>query len=340
MRWLACELHTHTNHSDGRQTLRELAAGAARLGFDCIALTDHNTMSGLQDREAVEKETGLAILPGMEWTTFYGHMVTVGASSMADWRQVRPDNLLKGVADVHQSGGLVGLAHPFRIGSPVCTGCYWEFEVPDWREIDYIEVWSTTFAPVKADNRRAFRLWTDLLNAGVRIAATSGRDWHEQKETEEPLSVTYLGAEAEAGADGPAAAQAALAALRAGRASVTIGPLLTLTVRSASGRAFGIGEAVPFGEASLEAEARLDFSVRPGHWTLEPQTLRLVLSGPDGTLAECRVEMKDGAYRLEFPQAAARPIWVRAELWGVVRGASVLIAFTNAIYFERGEEAV
>ncbi|MDQ0897976.1 CehA/McbA family metallohydrolase [Paenibacillus sp. V4I7] len=141
MPWIACELHSHTFHSDGKQTLMELAIGAKALGFECIALTDHNTMTGLNDKDAVEQETGISIISGMEWTTFYGHMVTLGLTHFADWRPVGPDDIHKGIADVHRSGGIVGMAHPYRIGSPICTGCFWEFNIEDWNDMDYIEVW-------------------------------------------------------------------------------------------------------------------------------------------------------------------------------------------------------
>ncbi len=174
MRWLACELHTHTVHSDGRQTLQELGNGAARLGFDCLALTDHNTMSGLADKQIVEQSAGIFILPGMEWTTFHGHMVTIGLDDYVDWREAQPANIHDGVAAVHRHGGLAGLAHPFRIGSPACTGCYWEYAVQDWNDFDYIEVWSGTFAPIKTDNSRAFSLWTDKLNEATALRQLRG----------------------------------------------------------------------------------------------------------------------------------------------------------------------
>ncbi|CAI6085752.1 CehA/McbA family metallohydrolase [Cohnella sp. JJ-181] len=334
MKWVASELHTHTAHSDGKQTLPELARGAKKLGYDCIALTDHNTMSGLADKEAVERETGLAILPGMEWTTFYGHMVTVGLRAFVDWRQAEPDNIRAGLTEIHRHGGVAGLAHPFRIGSPACTGCYWEFEVEDWNEFDYIEVWSTTFAPIRPDNRRAYALWTDRLNAGDRIAATSGRDWHEQKATDDPLSVTYLGIEDE---QAPLAEQALLA-LRAGRVAVTLGPLLTLEIRSgATGRTYGIGAVVPAAadegvSASCTALVSLQFSVREGLWELPPQSYRLAIWSNKGVVAERRIEATDDAtYSLDID--AGDTTWTRAELWGVVKGIYTLIAFTNAIYF-------
>jgi DNA polymerase (family 10) len=36
------DLHTHTNYSDGRATIEEMVEGAAALGYDYIALTDHS----------------------------------------------------------------------------------------------------------------------------------------------------------------------------------------------------------------------------------------------------------------------------------------------------------
>lgn len=334
MKWLACELHTHTIHSDGKQTLQELAEGAVRLGFECIALTDHNTMSGLEERERVERETGITIIPGMEWTTFYGHMLAIGAPSPSDWRLARPDNLAEVAAEVRRLGGLTGLAHPYRIGNPVCTGCFWEFEIRDWRDYDYIEVWSKTFAPAQADNRRAFRLWTDLLNAGVRIAAVSGRDWHEQTETEDPVSVLYLGIEEEEASGSERVAEAAISALRAGRASVTIGPLLALKLRSAAGREYGLGDVVPQEESGFQAVAEVVFSVRAGLWQLDGDTLTLAINSGIGMLAERRIATADERFSFHIEATERHPGWVRAELWGSVRGAHVMIAFTNAIYFD------
>ncbi|KWX87412.1 histidinol phosphatase, partial [Paenibacillus riograndensis] len=86
MTWIACELHTHTFHSDGRQSLDELALGAKALGFDCIALTDHSTMAGLAHKEQFEREPLLLIIPAREWTTYFGHMVTLGVMDYRYWR--------------------------------------------------------------------------------------------------------------------------------------------------------------------------------------------------------------------------------------------------------------
>lgn len=330
MTWIACELHTHTFHSDGRQSLDELALGAKALGFDCIALTDHNTMAGLAHKEQIERETGLLIIPGMEWTTFFGHMVTIGVEDYQDWRRVGPGDIHAGLARVHEQGGLAGMAHPFRPGSPMCTGCFWEFEIRDWNEIDYIEVWSTTFAPVKKNNIRAYRLWTDKLNEGFRLAATSGRDWHLQERTDAPLSVTYLRIQ-----EGEAPfTERAIAALSSGRASVTLGPRLDLQV-NVNGEVYQIGDAVSSsGERERLASVKVlaDFTSRHEHWHLPEQSYTVSLKSNLGVLSE------QAAMPEQFPLHAEISVqgllWMRSELWGVIQGVRTLIAFTNAIYFD------
>lgn len=381
MKWIACELHTHTLHSDGRQTFRELAEGAVKLGFDAIALTDHNTMSGLVGKEEIEREYGLTIVPGMEWTTFYGHMVTVGLSEYADWRQATQEDIDQGIADVHRLGGLAGLAHPFRIGSPACTGCFWEYEIGDWNAVDYIEVWSGTFPSIQTDNHRAYRLWTDKLNEGYRIAATSGRDWHAQSDTDKPISVTYLQIEdathaEDSGTEVQTDSQkgiseskqanfahrevALIQALRAGRASVTIGPLLSMMLET-GGKPYSIGSVLPAAQAigfgdkkatAITAKLSVDFSVRPGQWSMVEQVFKLKLCSNLGEEVGVDVnrsaQRQSGADRIhpkfetsfELPslQAGVSRKWLRAELWGTVQGAHTRIAFTNAVYFESIDE--
>lgn len=333
MKWIACELHTHTFHSDGRQSLLALAQGASELGFDCIALTDHNTMSGLAERESVEAETGMIIIPGMEWTTFYGHMVTIGLQQFVDWRQADIRGVSAGAAEVRRHGGAAGMAHPFRVGSPICTGCYWEFEVDNWRDLDYVEVWSGTSAPIKADNRRAFAFWTDRLNEGVRIAATSGRDWHEQAATDEPISVTYLGLEDETAP----VAQEAVRSLKHGRAAITIGPLVTMEAES-GGLVYGIGDAIPAARSGeLQVRVAVDSAARAGKWELAARKCKLILTGSTGKVAEQAMERLSGSVDTCSFTVQDRDLrWLRAELWGEVQGARMLIAFTNAIYLDEG----
>ena len=65
MRYLRCELHTHTVWSDGSMTPEELAANAAARGYDAIALTDHNTVFAYPRVRAAAEKLGLTVVPGI-----------------------------------------------------------------------------------------------------------------------------------------------------------------------------------------------------------------------------------------------------------------------------------
>jgi len=62
----AIDLHIHTSASDGVSSPREVVHRAARLGVSTIAITDHDTVSGLDEalREAAGR--GVRVIPGVE----------------------------------------------------------------------------------------------------------------------------------------------------------------------------------------------------------------------------------------------------------------------------------
>ncbi|MBP1964399.1 CehA/McbA family metallohydrolase [Paenibacillus aceris] len=332
--WLPFELHCHTFHSDGKQSLMELAEAAKALGLRGVALTDHNTMTGLTNREEVVAATGVEVIPGLEWTTFFGHMLTLGLSEYVDWRNLSPFHIHRGIEGVHRQGGLVGLAHPFRVGSPMCTGCYWEFEVSDWNEIDYIEVWSGLFPSIRRNNARALRLWTDLLNQGHRIAATSGRDWHVSDPVSEPVSATFLGLRDTVMASSGIVA-AALDALKRGAVAVSMGPLPQLRVSHAKSQSADIGDVVPLKPgARYEVMVGVDFSARGGQWELPDHPLEMKLVSNKGELANLKLTRDRSEMSTELDLTGVQ--WMRAEMYGVFCNLCTLIGFTNAIYMTEG----
>ena len=133
-KWYPCELHCHTVHSDGDFTVEGLIASAKEHGLKGICLTDHNTYSG---REEASKEKDLVILQGIEWTTYFGHMLVLGADRFVEWRDAVPENIDEKMKQVHAAGGLVGIAHPFQLGTPICTGGRWDFRVQDFSLVNY-----------------------------------------------------------------------------------------------------------------------------------------------------------------------------------------------------------
>lgn len=301
-----------------------------------VALTDHNTMTGLSGRAEVTEQTGIRIIPGLEWTTFFGHMLTLGIREYVDWRNLSPFHIHRGIEGVHRQGGVVGVAHPYRPGSPMCTGCFWEFEVTDWSQVDYIEVWSGLFPSIRRNNSRAFAFWTELLNRGCRIAATSGRDWHEsRKPVTEPVAATFLHIKEDELA-APDEIRDAIRSIREGSLAVSMGPRPELTVAlPQSGTVWGIGETVHFrpdGQEQAIVTAGADFSARAGYWELPEQILKLRIFSNLGELAVMELTGDQPYAGKELSLVGVK--WLRAELYGVFCGAYTMIGFTNAIFVE------
>ncbi len=330
LRWVPCELHAHTLHSDGRLTVAELAQEARRLGLEAVALTDHNTISGLGEIAEAERASGVAMIPGMELTTFYGHLLAWGTTTYVEWRSLTRGDVASAIAAIRASGGLAGVAHPFNPGSPFCTGCYWDFDGPDWSQVDFVEVWSEADPWRKPKNRRALQLWNDLLNQGHRVAGVSATDLHAPEPDHLP-SVTYLGVRA----DARDLVEAAKEALRAGRAFSTLGPLLSFSARSSgepSGN--GPGEAIASSAAgdTLLIDVAWGFDGRRPMWEPHVAARAVVVRGNTGELGQVRIGAQEGSASLSLPRAGQR--WIRAELHGLARGEEAMIAFSNPIYVE------
>ncbi len=61
-----CDLHCHSNHSDGTETPARLVQLAKEQGLVGFALTDHDTVSGLPEAARTARELGLHFLSGIE----------------------------------------------------------------------------------------------------------------------------------------------------------------------------------------------------------------------------------------------------------------------------------
>lgn len=61
-----CDLHTHTTHSDGSFTPTELIQLAKKIGLAAIAITDHDTMSGIGEAMSAGESLGVEVIPGVE----------------------------------------------------------------------------------------------------------------------------------------------------------------------------------------------------------------------------------------------------------------------------------
>lgn len=68
---MSVDLHIHSTHSDGTYSSAEIIAKAKRLGLSAVALTDHNTVSGLPNFLTEARAADLTAIPGTELSTVY-----------------------------------------------------------------------------------------------------------------------------------------------------------------------------------------------------------------------------------------------------------------------------
>lgn len=77
-----CDLHTHSNFSDGSFSPEKIAEMAEALGLRAVALTDHNTVEGLPRFLEAGVGRRVKLIPGVEFSTGYKereiHIVVLG----------------------------------------------------------------------------------------------------------------------------------------------------------------------------------------------------------------------------------------------------------------------
>lgn len=66
------DLHLHTTASDGLLTPAAVVKNAAQAGFSAIAITDHDTTSGLKEALTAGAKHQLEVIPGIELSTLDG----------------------------------------------------------------------------------------------------------------------------------------------------------------------------------------------------------------------------------------------------------------------------
>ena len=180
-RFKRLELHNHTVESDGSLTCQELTEYLAADHVDAFAITDHNTTSGQKKIEQLleEKHYPISLIRGMEYTTYFGHILCLNLSKYVPWNSIdqhRPELLFEAA---REKGALVGIAHPFSYGDPFARGCRFEMTISDYSKVDFIEIFNNP-EPLHEVNERGTNLWISLIFSGYQITATSGMDLHNR----------------------------------------------------------------------------------------------------------------------------------------------------------------
>lgn len=71
----AADLHLHTIASDGALTPASIVGAAARLGLAAVAITDHDTVDGIDEALSAGASLGIEVIPGIEISATYTHGV-------------------------------------------------------------------------------------------------------------------------------------------------------------------------------------------------------------------------------------------------------------------------
>src|SRR6266480_6962764 len=169
------DLHNHTRYSpDSRVSPTDLVARARQLRLDGIAITDHNSVAGIREAEAVAGD--LIILPGIEISTRSGHVIAYGV------REPIPRDLSVGetVERITALGGVAVAAHPYRF----------------WSGLGEAATVGAPFAAYETLNARTLRggnTRAQALARTRRVGQTGGSDSHFLDEVARAVTVIDAG---------------------------------------------------------------------------------------------------------------------------------------------------
>jgi hypothetical protein len=287
--WYRGDLHVHTSATDADYSPSQLVEMARAERLDFMAITDHNTIEPLSE---IDEGLDLLVLPGIEITLSGGDMNVFGVAGWRDWME----DICVGEIEVPLAGryrtttelmrrtaaeGLLNsINHPFLQPYP------WQYGATDLRYVHCLEVWNAPFLPNNARaNPRAVAMWTTWLNAGYRITAVGGSDFHRPPSEGDPggrlgLPSTYVHAE-------ELSVAAVLEGLRRRRAYVSIGPQVTFQA-GVHGATYGVGADLG------EQDGEIDFTAAvsggsPGAYAQILKNGRVVAEAPvQGGLASLR----------------------------------------------------
>jgi predicted metal-dependent phosphoesterase TrpH len=205
LRWIPVDLHAHTVHSDGAETVRALAARAGAAGLEALFITDHNTDAHLAELAPDRRSGGPALLPGEEVTTYRGHLNALGIRTWVEFRYADAAGVAVAIEEIHAQGGLASANHPTSADLPWLHG--------DDLDLDCVEVWNGPWSP---EDDEALAWWEELAAGGRNTTAVGGSDTHGPGPAEQPVGVPTTWVRAEHADLG-----ALLEGIRAGRVVLT-----------------------------------------------------------------------------------------------------------------------
>jgi predicted metal-dependent phosphoesterase TrpH len=107
---LKIDIHTHSRFSkDGLEDIEAIILKAKEVGLGGMALTDHNTIEGLEEAMRLSRKHGLLVIPGEEIKSRQGDILALGINKHI------PKGLdaSETICMIHRNGGVAIAAHPY-----------------------------------------------------------------------------------------------------------------------------------------------------------------------------------------------------------------------------------
>lgn len=158
------DIHVHTNKYSSCSILNpiDLVYQALKLRLSGIVITEHNRVWSEKEIKELKRATeceDLLILRGKEVTSSLGHLLIFGY-----YDELQENFSIKEILDkVHEKGGIVIMAHPFRYGNSV--GGIPEKLKNRFACVDAIEVFSGN--QNRDENEYGRKVWENFGLVGV-----------------------------------------------------------------------------------------------------------------------------------------------------------------------------
>ena len=217
--WYAADLHHHADQAEAVTPPRELARSELAAGLDVLFVSDHDSTINTGALRQIALARNICFVAGIELSPSWGHFnaypLAPGATLALDTSTA---NVAQIFAEARREGALaLQVNHPYipygyfaSLESGVAPGGF-------NAGFDLIEINS---AVSDADNSKALsRAWS-FWNDGKRYYLSAGSDTHDVWNEESGRVRAYVHP------DGPPDPQHFVAALEAGHAYVTFGPLI------------------------------------------------------------------------------------------------------------------
>lgn len=107
------DLHLHTTASDGTLTPRQMVKSAKSAGIATIAITDHDSINGIEEALKAGEELSIEVIPGVELSTFDGETEVHILGYFIDPANIRLKNILLKQIDARNTRA-VGLVQKLK----------------------------------------------------------------------------------------------------------------------------------------------------------------------------------------------------------------------------------